>query len=314
MTSENIKIDELEEFKNTIRLMDEKLDTQEIVTPDQIRAATMEKVGLLETELKQLMILGCVVGFPLLTLFFHFNGGLSVPALWTAGISGFVFLIISLFLLRKVSRKSIVELDLNTLLTKERKYRRTYLIIMAVIMLYWTIYAYVFVSLTLGIIYTIMDALLFVPQYYQSFVRAYREGLQGKIDNKPTLYWRIGEIARLSMFALCILALTAFFVLNVIAFFKLNTDLNFKSIDWWTVLSPLMILGGIIGLVPLFIDQLRRKTHKIRPVSIVCFAISTVLFAGRFIFNYIKEGDTTIFTSLFPLLIAVWILYRAVKK
>ena len=66
MTSENIKIDELEEFKDTLRLVDEKLDSQEIVTPDQIRAATMEKVGLLETELKQLMILGCVVGFPLL--------------------------------------------------------------------------------------------------------------------------------------------------------------------------------------------------------------------------------------------------------
>ena len=159
-----------------------------------------------------------------------------------------------------------------------------------------------------------MDALLFIPQYYQSYVRAYREGLQGKIDNKPTLYWRIGEIARLCMFALCILALTAFFVLNVIAFFKLNTDLNFKSIDWWTVLSPLMILGGIIVFVPLFIDQLRHKTHKIRPISIVGFAISIVLFAGRFIYNYIKEGDITIFTILFPLLIAVWILYRAVKK
>ena len=145
-------------------------------------------------------------------------------------------------------------------------------------------------------------------------MRAYRNGLQGKIDNKPTLYWRIGNIARLGMFALCILALTAFFVLNVIAFFKLNTDLNFKSIDWWTVLSPLMILGGIIVFVPLFIDQLRHKTHKIRPISIVGFAISIVLFAGRFIYNYIKEGDITIFTILFPLLIAVWILYRAVKK
>ena len=314
MTSENIKIDELEEFKDTIRLMDEKLDTQEIVTPDQIRAATMEKVGLLETELKQMLIIGCVVGFPILTLFFHFNGGLSIPALWTAGISGLVFLIISLFLLRKVSRKSIVELDLNTLLTKERKYRRTYLIMMAVMMLFWTVYAYVFISLSLGIIYTVMDALLFIPQYYQSYVRAYREGLQGKIDNKPTLYWRIGEIARLCMFALCILVLTAFFVLNVIAFFKLNTDLNFKSIDLWTVLSPVMILCGLIGLVPLFIDQLRFKTHKIRTFSIVCFAISILLFAGRFIYDYIKEGDTTNFTSMFLVIIAVLIIYRVAKK
>lgn len=314
MTSEIIKIDELEEFKDTIRLMDEKLDTQEIVTPDQIRAATMEKVGLLETELKQMLIIGCVVGFPILTLFFHFNGGLSIPALWTAGISGLVFLIISLFLLRKVSRKSIVELDLNTLLTKERKYRRTYLIMMAVMMLFWTVYAYVFISLSLGIIYTVMDALLFIPQYYQSYVRAYREGLQGKIDNKPTLYWRIGEIARLCMFALCILVLTAFFVLNVIAFFKLNTDLNFKSIDLWTVLSPVMILCGLLGLVPLFIDQLRFKTHKIRTISIVCFAISIVLFAGRFIYDYIKEGDTTNFTSMFLVIIAVLIIYRVAKK
>ena len=40
MTNENIKLEELEELRETFQLMDEKLDSQEIVTPEQIREAT----------------------------------------------------------------------------------------------------------------------------------------------------------------------------------------------------------------------------------------------------------------------------------
>ena len=315
MTNENIKLEELEELRETFQMMDEKLDSQEIVTPEQIRTATMEKVGLLETELKSMLIWGFVTGCPLLTLFFQFTGGLSKAAWWTAGIFCFISIAISLFLLRKVSRKDIVDLDLATLMTREKRYRRTYLILVAMTLVFWTVFAYAFLSLTVGITYTVFFGLIFIPKYYQSFIRAYREGLQGKIDEKPTLLRRIGQVAGFVMISICVLVLFAFFVLNVIAFFKLNTDLSFKSIDWLNVITPIAILSAVIGFIPLIINMVRKtKTQGLPTVSIVGLSIFTVLFIGIFIYKYFAEGDKGIFPSLIMLILPIWIIYNSYKN
>ena len=315
MTNENIKLEELEELRETFQMMDEKLDSQEIVTPEQIRTATMEKVGLLETELKSMLIWGFVTGCPLLTLFFQFTGGLSKAAWWTAGIFCFISIAISLFLLRKVSRKDIVDLDLATLMTREKRYRRTYLILVAMTLVFWTVFAYAFLSLTVGITYTVFFGLIFIPKYYQSFIRAYREGLQGKVDEKPTLLRRIGQVAGFVMISICVLVLFAFFVLNVIAFFKLNTDLSFKSIDWLNVITPIAILSAVIGFIPLIINMVRKtKTQGLPTVSIVGLSIFTVLFIGIFIYKYFAEGDKGIFPSLIMLILPIWIIYNSYKN
>jgi len=315
MTNENIKLEELEELRETFQMMDEKLDSQEIVTPEQIRTATMEKVGLLETELKSMLIWGFVTGCPLLTLFFQFTGGLSKAAWWTAGIFCFISIAISLFLLRKVSRKDIVDLDLATLMTREKRYRRTYLILVAMTLVFWTVFAYAFLSLTVGITYTVFFGLIFIPKYYQSFIRAYREGLQGKVDEKPTLLRRIGQVAGFVMISICVLVLFAFFVLNVIAFFKLNTDLSFKSIDWLNLITPIAILSAVIGFIPLIINMVRKtKTQGLPTVSIVGLSIFTVLFIGIFIYKYFAEGDKGIFPSLIMLILPIWIIYNSYKN
>lgn len=315
MCNEKINFDELDEFRETFQLMDEKLDSQEIVTPEQIRTATMDKVGLLETEVKSMLIWGFVIGCPLLTLFFHLTGGLSNAALWTAGIFCLLSIAISLFLLRKVSRKDFVELDLATLMTREKRYRRTYLILVAVTLLFWTVFAYAFLGLTVGITYTVFFGLFFIPKYYQSYIRAYKEGLQGKIDEKDTLLRRISHVAGFVMISICVLVLLAFFVLNVIAFFKLNTDLSFKSIDWLNVITPLAILCAVIGFIPLIVNMVRKnKVQGMPTVSIVGLLIFTVLFLGICIYRYFTEGDKEFLPSLIMLILPVYILYNILKR
>ena len=56
MKEEMINLSELEELKESYQIMNEKLESQEIITPDQIRAATEQKVEYLETELKTIFI------------------------------------------------------------------------------------------------------------------------------------------------------------------------------------------------------------------------------------------------------------------
>jgi hypothetical protein len=312
MFNENIKLEELEELRETFQLMDEKLDSQEIVTPEQIRTATMEKVDLLETEVKTTLIWGYVIGFPLLTLFFHFTGGLSNAALWTAGIFGFISILINAFILRKVSRKDFLELDLNTLMTKERRYRRTFLIIAASTFIFWVAFGYIFISLTCGILYTLMLVAMDIPRFYNTFVRAYKEGLQGRLDEKETLMSRVAKVIRIVLLSICTLALAAAFVLYVIAIFKTYQDEGFS---WWLIFAPIALLSAVISFIPLIINLIKNNIGQRMPtISVVGFTIAIAIFAGYFLVKFISGEDKNVVTALIPLLIAIWILYNNYKK
>lgn len=311
MTSENIKIEELEEFKDTIRLMDEKLDTQEIVTPDQIRAATMEKVGMLETGVKTTLIWGYLIGFPLLTLFFHLSNGLSNAALWTAGIFGFLLIVINAFILRRVTRKDFVQLDLNTLMTRERRYRRTFLISAASTFIFWVVYGYVFISVTCGIIYTLMLVAMDLPRFYHGFVRAYKEGMRGTLQERDTLLSRIGKVVRVLLLSICTLALLTGFVLYVIGGFKTYPDEGF---NWLFVVVPVALLSAVIAFIPLIINLAKNNIGQGMPtISLIGFSIAVALFVGIFVTQYIKEDFKSVLPALIILIWSIWLLYRNYK-
>jgi len=312
MCKENIKFEELEELRETFQLMDEKLDSQEIVTPEQIRTATMEKVDLLETEVKTTLIWGYVIGFPLLTLFFHFTGGLSNTALWTAGIFGFISIVINAFILRKVSRKDFLKLDLNTLMTKERRYRRTFLIIAASTFIFWVAFGYIFISIACGILYTLMLIAMDIPRFYNTFVRAYKEGLKGRFEDKKTFMTSVTKVVRIVLLSICTLALAAAFVLYVIAVFKTHQDEGFS---WWLIFAPIALLCGVIAFIPLIINVAKDNIGQRMPtISIVCFSIAFAIFVGYYIRLFISGEDRNFSPVMMTMLIAIWILYNNFKK
>ena len=312
MNNENIKLDELEELKETFQLMDEKLESQEIVTPEQIRTATMEKVGLLETGVKTTLIWGYLIGFPLLTLFFHLSRGLSNAALWTAGIFGFISIVINTFILRKVTRKDFVQLDLNTLMTRERRYRRTFLISAASTFIFWVAFGYIFISLACGIIYTLMLVAMDIPRFYHSFVRAYKEGLQGRLEEKETLLSRIGKVVRIVLISICALALAAACVLTTIAIFKTYQDEGFS---WWFVATPIALLGAVIGFVPFIINMIKNRIGQRMPtISIVGFGVAFGIFLVYFIIRCLDGVEKDTIAILMLTLWVIWLLYDNIKK
>ena len=285
MKEEKINLSELEELKESYQIMNEKLESQEIITPDQIRAATEQKVEYLETELKTILIWGFIVAFPLLILFFHISYGLSTCALIISGAYCLVNAVVSAFMLRRIRRKDMAALDLSTLMTRERRYRKTFLIMLVLSEVFWVAFSFIFMTNSLGIILLVILILMTVPRYYHSFVKAYKEGLQGKIEEQPSLLGRIGKIVGFTVLGIMILAMGAFAVLYIISFFKIG----FENIEWTNYLNLFIALGFTISLIKLVFETTgKNKGHKPSIFTIVLFSLTILLFFTSNIINYSK--------------------------
>ncbi len=285
MKEEKINLSELEELKESYQIMNEKLESQEIITPDQIRAATEQKVEYLETELKTILIWGFIVAFPLLILFFHISYGLSTCALIISGAYCLVNAVVSAFMLRRIRRKDMAALDLSTLMTRERRYRKTFLIMLVLSEVFWVAFSFIFMTNSLGIILLVILILMTVPRYYHSFVKAYKEGLQGKIEEQPSLLGRIGKIVGFTVLGIMILAMGAFAVLYIISFFKIG----FENIEWTNYLNLFVALGFTISLIKLVFETTgKNKEHKPSIFTIVLFSLTILLFFTSNIINYSK--------------------------
>ena len=285
MKEEKINLSELEELKESYQIMNEKLESQEIITPDQIRAATEQKVEYLETELKTILIWGFIVAFPLLILFFHISYGLSTCALIISGSYCLVNAVVSAFMLRRIRRKDMAALDLSTLMTRERRYRKTFLIMLVLSEVFWVAFSFIFMTNSLGIILLVILILMTVPRYYHSFVKAYKEGLQGKIEEQPSLLGRIGKIVGFTVLGIMILAMGAFAVLYIISFFKIG----FENIEWTNYLNLFVALGFTISLIKLVFETTgKNKGHKPSIFTIVLFSLTILLFFTSNIINYSK--------------------------
>lgn len=213
MNEDNMNLNELEELRKSYHLMDEKLDGQEIVTPEKIRAVIEKKVNLLKKGLIKVLI-AIYVGLPLVTILMRFRKGLPDLAWWTMGIYSLVVIGINIFLLSKVSRKDFVEFNLNTLMHREKRCRRIYLSLIVITSVFWVVFGFLFEGRTIGFFYLFVLLLFIAPRNYPILVQTFKTGLQEKYDIKPTLLARIVTIA---VIAIAMLWIIAIFILNMIA-------------------------------------------------------------------------------------------------
>lgn len=314
MNNENIKMDELEELRETFQLMDEKLESQEIVTPEQIRTATMEKVGLLETELKSTLISGIPVAFLIFIAFMYINEGLSKAALLTAGIYCLFSVLIGVFLLRKITRKDFVKLDLNSLLTRERIYRRTFLITLAMTDIFIVVFTFVFLGVATGIMISIILFGISIPMLYSTFVKAYKEGLQGKIDVEPSPARRFGQTVGIIVLSIIELIILAGTVLYTIAIFKTYPE---TGLTWIGVTMPLTLACATVGLAFAIESYVKGERFRHRTVMLVTLAITLVSFLADYIVMGINDGKLFDSKSLSIFAITIYmffILFRNTKR
>ena len=314
MKEEKINLMELEELKESYQIMNEKLESQEIISTDQIRAATEQKVEYLETELKTIFIWGYIISFPLLILLFYFTYGLSTSALITAGTYCLVNAAVSAFILRRVRRKDLVALDLNALMAREKKYRKTFLIMLALTEVFWVAFAFTFMTTALGIILLVILVLMTVPRYYHSFVKAYKDGLQGKIEEQPSLLGRIGKIVGFTVLGILILALVAFAVLYIIAFFKTYPEIGFKDYAWVNYLYGFIALGFTVSLITILFETTgKNKGHRPSTFTIVLFSVSIFLYVATYVLDYFRTG-TFDKSGIFMIAASVIVISNFIKR
>ena len=314
MKEEKINLMELEELKESYQIMNEKLESQEIISTDQIRAATEQKVEYLETELKTIFIWGYLISFPLLILLFYFTYGLSTSALITAGTYCLVNAAVSAFILRRVRRKDLVALDLNALMAREKKYRKTFLIMLALTEVFWVAFAFTFMTTALGIILLVILLLMSVPRYYHSFVKAYKDGLQGKIEEQPSLLGRIGKIVGFTVLGIMILALVAFAVLYIIAFFKTYPEIGFKDYAWVNYLYGFIALGFTVSLITILFETTgKNKGHRPSTFTIVLFSVSIFLYVATYVLDYFRTG-TFDKSGIFMIAASVIVISNFIKR
>lgn len=212
MNEDNMNLNELEELKKSYHLMDEKLEGQEFVTPEQIRAVIVSKVKLLKFGMMK-DVITFYVAVPLLLIFNNSRSGLSNLAFWIMGIYSLVAIGLYLLLFVKVSRKDFMGLDLNTLMHREIRDRRIYLLFLVMTSVFWVVFAFVFKGVSNAITLIIIFLLIYAARY-PILVRKLKPGPQEKYNKTPTIFVSIVTIA---LFIIGMLIFIVFYILDMIA-------------------------------------------------------------------------------------------------
>ena len=123
--SENMnELHELEELKTTYNLMDERLESQEIVSNEQIRDAMYRKFTDLRQNAKENLIWGNLIFVPVLAWWAWANGRLTLLGIILLGVYWVASLIFRFVILRRTKKEDYGSYDLKTLVERESKYSK----------------------------------------------------------------------------------------------------------------------------------------------------------------------------------------------
>ena len=123
--SENMnELHELEELKTTYNLMDERLESQEIVSNEQIRDAMYRKFTDMRQNIKENLIWGNLIFVPVLAWWAWANGRLTLLGIILLGVYWVASLIFRFVILRRTKKEDYGSYDLKTLVERESKYSK----------------------------------------------------------------------------------------------------------------------------------------------------------------------------------------------
>ena len=125
MTDNTFNLDELNELKQAYQLIDEKLDGKEIVTPEQIRKASLKNISIFKRMYKFSTTWSLFAITPLLVLIFAFSPNMTTIGFWILGTYLVIDFLLHFLLMRRMKRVDHSELDLRTLLNEESFYNKS---------------------------------------------------------------------------------------------------------------------------------------------------------------------------------------------
>ena len=123
--SENIlELHELDELKATYNLMDERLDSQTIVSDEQLRETMVRKFSDMRQNAKEWLIWVNLLMVPILAWDSWAHNRLTLLGIVLLGVYWVASLVFKFVVLRKTKKEDYGSYDLNTLVQKESRYSR----------------------------------------------------------------------------------------------------------------------------------------------------------------------------------------------
>ena len=174
MTDNTFNLDELNELKQAYQLIDEKLDGKEIVTPEQIRKASLKNISIFKRMYKFSTTWSLFAITPLLVLIFAFSPNMTTIGFWILGTYLVIDFLLHFLLMRRMKRVDHSELDLRTLLNEESFYNKSAFALTCVGFAFWIVFNYFF----LGIIASVA-MMVFIDNRYQDKILYQEDKLQG---------------------------------------------------------------------------------------------------------------------------------------
>ena len=147
MTDNTFNLDELNELKQAYQLIDEKLDGKEIVTPEQIRKATLKNIGIFTRLFKISTTWSLYALTPILILTFAFSPKITATGIWILCIYLAIDILLHILLIRKMNSVDHSELDLRTLLSNELFYNKSAFALSCVGFAFWIVFNYFFLGM-----------------------------------------------------------------------------------------------------------------------------------------------------------------------
>ena len=302
MTENILNLDELNELKQAYQLIDEKLDGKEIVTPEQIRTATINNIGFLERTFKRDLSWSYLAFIPVLAIWFGIEGALNATGWWVLGIYSVVEIALRFMLIRMINRADHSTLDLKTLLRRENTYMKADIAIACLGLVFWGAFNFIFINTTTAIIFLAMISLSLIIKLKAVLKK------DGGLRN-----WRRTEVSEpgivrkifiwffTGILAVLVVILTIGTVYN-------SVTVQFDPIDICAKISFLLSCILII-LMPVSLKKIRNGGYDRMYKVIMVLGIVTIVLGLIPVAKMLIAKSIVQYINIFPIVMSLLVLY-----
>ena len=141
MSEKNVlELHELEELKATYKLMDERLDGQEIVSDEQFREVMMRKFTDMRQNLKEGLVWGNLLFVPIFAWHLWVTSRLTLLGMIMLGVYWVASLVFRFITLRRTKKEDYGGYDLKTMVEKEASYAKQIKWGSVIMLVFWVIF------------------------------------------------------------------------------------------------------------------------------------------------------------------------------
>ena len=134
---------ELEELKTAYDLLDQRLDGQEIVSDEQLRAVMERRLTGVRRYAKTFLLTLNIAAIPFVAVFMYLDDRLDKEKIIGLAIMWVASLLFGILFLRKTGRENYAYSDLTTVCRQDAKYQKLLKIYNYTVCLYWIAFSFV---------------------------------------------------------------------------------------------------------------------------------------------------------------------------